>query len=378
MRKSLVACLIAGASSLAGLVHAQQTAPAAPAASTTPAPAPDPPKSVYSQGGMDFSFLFDGYVNGNFNHPDSGFNQYRNFDYRADTAHVNMGKITIDRAPAPVGFHLDLGFGQTFSAIHATDRAPDGLKYFEQAYISFKPKSFKGVEIDAGQFVTSAGAEVIESNANWNYSRSLLFAWAIPYYHFGVRTTVPIGKFTGGFQVVQGWNNVYDNNSGKTFGFTGSYAWKKVTWSNVYYVGPEKTGTNEGIRHVFDSTVVVNPTDKLSYYINVDYLREKQTDGSVAALTGIAAAMRYQATSKFAFASRAEWFDDYDGFSTGTKQSMQEVTLTGEYKIAPWLVSRVEFRNDWSDKSVFEKGSGTAKSQPTILLGIMAVLGPKK
>jgi len=52
------------------------------------------------------------------------------------------------------------------SAIHATDRAPDGLKYFEQAYISFKPKSFKGVEIDAGQFVTSAGAEVIESSGN--------------------------------------------------------------------------------------------------------------------------------------------------------------------------------------------------------------------
>ena len=39
--------------------------------------------------------------------------------------------------------------------------------------------------------------------------------------------------------MVQGWNNVYDNNSGKTFGFNGAYAWKKVTWTNVYYVGPE-------------------------------------------------------------------------------------------------------------------------------------------
>ena len=90
MRKSLVACLIAGAS-LTGLVHAQQTEPAAPAAST-PAPAPAPPKSAFTQGGMDFSFLFDGYVNGSYNHPDSGFNQYRNFDYRADTAqHLRSG-----------------------------------------------------------------------------------------------------------------------------------------------------------------------------------------------------------------------------------------------------------------------------------------------
>jgi len=376
MRKSLVACLIAGAS-LTGLVHAQQTEPAAPAAST-PAPAPAPPKSAFTQGGMDFSFLFDGYVNGSYNHPDSGFNQYRNFDYRADTAHVNMGKITIDRAAAPIGFHLDVGFGQTFSAIHATDRAPQAFKYFEQAYITVKPKSWKGVGVDFGEFVTSAGAEVIESNANWNYSRSLLFAWALPYYHFGLRTTIPIGKFTGGFQVVQGWNNVYDNNSGKTFGFTGSYAWKKVTWANVYYVGPEKTKTNEGIRNLFDSTVTINATEKMSYYVNVDYLREKNLDGSVSSLTGIAGAMRYAFTPKFAFASRAEWFDDYDGFSTGTKQSMQEITLTGEYKVAPWLMTRLEFRNDWSDKAVFERGSGTAKSQPTILFGLIATLGPKK
>src|SRR5437764_11983855 len=119
MRNSLVACLIAGASSLAGLVHAQDTPPATPAASTTPAPAPAPPKSEVTQGGMDFSFMFDGYVNGAYNHPDSGFNQYRNFDFRADTAHVNMGKITIDRAPSPVGLHLDVGFGQTFNWIHS-------------------------------------------------------------------------------------------------------------------------------------------------------------------------------------------------------------------------------------------------------------------
>lgn len=380
MRKRLIACLVAGASSLASLALAQDTPPATPApAAQAPAPAPTPaPKSVFTQGGMDFSFMFDGYADAAYNHPDSGYNQFRNFDFRADTAHVNMGKITIDRAPSPVGFHLDVGFGQAFDWMHSTDRAPEAFKYFEQAYVSVKPKQWKGVQVDFGEFVTSAGAEVIETSSNFNYSRSLLFSWACPYYHFGLRTTIPIGKFTAGFQVVQGWNNIYDNNSGKTFGITGSYAWKKVTWANVYYVGPEKTKTNEGIRSLFDSVVTINATDKLSYYVNVDYMREKQLDKSVASLTGIAGAMRYAFTPKFAFSTRAEWFDDYDGFSTGTKQSMEEITLTGEYKVTPWLITRAEFRNDWSDKSVFEKGSGTAKSQPTILFGLMAVLGPKK
>jgi hypothetical protein len=380
MRKSCLRVLIAGASVLAGTLLAQtDPAPATtPAPASAPAPAPTP--SVFSQHGTDFSFLFDGYADVNFHHPDSGYNQLRNFDFRSDTAHVNMGKITIDHGPAPVGFHLDVGFGQTFNWVHSTDRAPEAFKYFEQAYISFKPKSWKGVQVDVGEFVTSAGAEVIETNANWNYSRSLLFGWAIPYYHFGVRTTIPIGPhFTGGFQVVQGWNNIYDNNSGKTLGFTGAYAWKKVTWSNNYYVGPEKSHTNKGIRHLYDTTVLVNPTDKLSYYINFDYGREAFPGATAAKWGGIAGAMHYQATKKTAIASRVEYFKDADGFSTGVTQAIKEFTFTGEYKLSSWLMARAEFRNDWSDQPFFQQEHGTpCKTQPTALLGVVAFLGPKK
>jgi len=380
MRTSCLRALIAGASVLAGSLLAQDPAPApAPAAASAPAPTPAP--SAFTHFGTDFSFLFDGYVDKNFNNPPSGMNQLQNFDFRANMAHVNMGKITIDHGPAPVGFHLDVGFGQAFDWIHSTDRAPEAFKYFEQAYVSFKPKSWKGVEVDVGEFVTSAGAEVIETNANWNYSRSLLFAWAIPYYHFGVRTSFPIGPhFTGGFQVVQGWNNIYDNNSGKTFGFNGAYAWKKVTWTNVYYVGPEKSHTNKGIRNLYDTTVAVNQTDKLSYYLNFDYGHEAGALGSPSAKWGgVAGAMRYQVGKKTAFASRVEYFKDADGFSTGTAQALKELTLTGEYKMSSWLMARAEFRNDWSDQPFFNKEHSLgSKTQPTALLGIVAFLGPKK
>ena len=37
----------------------------------------------------------------------------------------------------------------------------------------------KGLQIDFGKWVTPNGAEVIETNQNWNYSRSLLFSWAM-------------------------------------------------------------------------------------------------------------------------------------------------------------------------------------------------------
>jgi len=135
-----------------------------------------PPPSNWTRWGTDFSFLFDGYVDANFNNPASGFNGLRYFDVRADTAHFSMGMITLDHGAAPVGFHLDAGFGESFDIIHATDKAPDDLKYIQQAYVSFKPKSWHGVEVDAGEFWSPAGAEVVPTNQDWNYSRSLIFA----------------------------------------------------------------------------------------------------------------------------------------------------------------------------------------------------------
>jgi len=385
MRTRCIALTIVGAFVVTGVVLAQeQQADAVPVPQTqstqTPAAAAAPtPKSPLTQRGTDFSFLFDGYVDGNFNHSDSGFNQLRNFDFRADTAHVNMGKITIDHAPTPFGFHLDVGFGQTFDVIHSTDRAPEAFKYFEQAYLSLKPKSWHGLQIDAGEFVTSAGAKVIETNQNWNYSRPLLFSRAIPYYHFGIRSSFPIGPhLAGGVHVVQRWNNIYDNNSGKTVGLTGAYAWKKVTWSNVCYVGPEESRTNTGIRNLYDTTILVNANDKLSYYINFDYGRDKNIGSGSQQGTGIARAARYAIGRKYAIAGRLELFDDIDGFSTGVAQTVKECTLTGEYKMTNWLMTRLEFRNDGSNQPFFQKDSGTSKNQPTILLGLVAYIAPQK
>jgi hypothetical protein len=59
---------------------------------------------------------------------------------------------------------------------------------------------------------------------------------------------------------------------------------------------------------------------------------------------------------------------------------VKEYTLTGEYKLTDWLMTRAEFRTDWSDKPFFEKQGmpNGAKTQPTVLLGMIAYFAPKK
>src|SRR5450755_4116411 len=114
-----LACLFWSTQAFGQETPATPPAPPEQAPPAAAATAPAPAKSPLTQWGTDFSFMFDGYVDKNFNDPPSGFNGLRNFDVRSDTAHVNMGMITIDHAPAPVGFHLDVGFGETFDIIQA-------------------------------------------------------------------------------------------------------------------------------------------------------------------------------------------------------------------------------------------------------------------
>lgn len=349
------------------------------AAAPAEAAAAAPPE--WSVGGIDFSGLIDGYYSLNFNHPASRANEGRNFDVRANQFSLNMAKLSAEHAPDPIGFRFDLGFGRAFEIVHANETGPGIFRNIEQAYLSVKPPRTKGLEVDFGEFVTWAGAEVIETQSNWNYSRSLLFAYAIPYYHFGLRALMPVtGHFSAGAALVNGWNNVEDNNTGKTGGFTGVYTTGKFTWTHNYYVGPEKNDTNKGLRHLYDTTLLLTPWKTANFYVNFDYGVDRNVGRGARRWAGVAGAARFAVSRHFALAPRLEWFNDADGLMTGAAQKVKEATLTGEYKMADGFLARIEYRHDWSNVPFFDRGAqaGVWRTQPTLLAGFVAFFGPKR
>jgi hypothetical protein len=367
-----------------------QAAPA-PAQAPAPAAAPAAPPPPWSVGPIDFSGLVDGYYSFNFNHPGSATNGLYNFDTKANQFSLNMAKLSMSHSADPIGFQVDFGFGNAFDIINGGEPTL-GTKNIEQAFVSWKPKGKdSGFQMDFGKFVTSAGAEVIESNANWNYSRSLLFSWAIPYYHFGFRATETKGHFTGGFQLVNGWNEVQDVNSGKTLGFVGNITGKKISWMNNYYTGPENPGTNTGWRNLYDTTLLFTPADKFNAYVNFDYGQNKSGTGSTAATAkwyGVAFAGKIQMNDKNSITPRYEWFKDKNGFETGMVctagkdcDALQEFTFTYEHRWTQGLLARVEYRRDWTklqQPGLFQRGStGSSDHQDTFALGVVAFFGPK-
>jgi hypothetical protein len=349
-----------------------------PADTTPPAP---PPK----YNGWVFSGLADGYVTANFNHPYGNSNQLQNFDINYGQPELSLLKGTIDKSDKMLGIHVDVGLGETMRLIHAGDIAAQdhqALRYFEQMYAIVKPAKLHGTEIDFGQFVTSAGAEVIEANSNWNYSRSLLFAWAIPYYHMGFRVNTPITKvWSTSVQVVNAWNTVWGNNNLRNLGFSSAITLPKYTWTVNYYVGPNHLGTTTGKRNLVDSTLLLTPNSIVNVYVNADYGRDNRIGGGYDDWYGVAAAAHIALGKKFAISPRAEFFNDKTGFSTGTKQVVKEGTITGEYKYNDHLIARAEFRHDASDQKFFNRSSAglpLVNSQNTVTLGVMAILGPLK
>lgn len=373
---------------LAIAVTANAQTPATPEPAQTSAPAPATPPT-WSIGPMDISGLIDGYYSYNANRPSYDFNDQvndlYNFNDKTDQFNLSELRLTLNHDPDPVGAHIDLFYGRTNTLINGSSH--DNGDYIEQAFVSLKPPKAKGLELDFGKFVTSAGAEVIEAKDNWNYSRSLLFAWAIPYFHFGLRSSLPVSKTdTVGVQIVNGWNNVSSNNGGVTVGLTNALVKPKYTWNLNYYTGPSNYSTQKGYRNLIDTTLLLTPNAKFNAYLNYDYGQNRNhtdtgegTDTSLDHWQGIAVAAHEQITGTSALAGRFEFFHDNNGYSTGIAQELKEFTGTYEYKWAEGLLARVEVRRDWSDEASFHKGNSSfVNAQTTATAGFIAFFGPKR
>jgi hypothetical protein len=175
-----------------------------------------------------------------------------------------------------------------------------------------------------------------------------------------------------------------------TVGLTNALVKPKYTWNLNYYGGPENANTTNGFRNLFDTTLLLTPSGKFNAYLNYDYGQNRDAnashggDGALSHWQGIAVAARGQVTGKSALAGRYEYFKDYNGWATGITQNLQEITATYEYKWLEGLLTRVEYRGDFSNEPFFAHDSTpdasplSKKNQQTLTVAFIAFFGPKR
>ncbi|HEX9619726.1 MAG TPA: outer membrane beta-barrel protein [Polyangiaceae bacterium] len=386
---------------------------------------------------LEFSAFADAYasVNYNFPKPQDDANGFRAYDTDNGFALAWVG-LDVGYEPDPVGGTLSLRFGPTAETIGASclsaDTACDGergLDVVKQAFVSFQPfGAGSRLTLDFGKFDTIYGAEVAESQHNFNYTRGLLYWLGQPLFHTGLRLGFEIvPELSATALVVNGYNNSVDNNVGKSFGLQLAYAPSdRYALYFGWLGGPEQddtalvecgAGTSysaeqgacvpdaaapdaalyridrgganelEAFRHLLDLVVVYSPIDVLGLQLNADYGTEGVRGASGVehqSFYGVMLAARLELTDVWAVAGRGEYYADPDGRTTGfSDTSLASGTLTLEALPTENLVLRLEQRADFVIDSEAERdGAATtelfgkdlrdgASQQHTTTLGVV-------
>jgi len=368
----------------AGLAQTQPPAEQ-PATATTDAAAPAPadrdkdkdkPEVPAFFRGTEIGGLLDAHYDYFSTKPD-GDAQYRNFDTRHNQFRVSMAQIWLAKAPTAdsrAGYKVKMSVGPATTMVQSYEPGTSPvLENIEEGFISYLAPVGKGLQVDVGKFVTQHGAEVIEAKDNWNYSRSLLFALAIPYYHAGVRVSYsPGSKVSLMGNIVNGWNNVSENNSAKTYGAQVTLKpTAAFTLVQNYMAGPEQPNDSVDWRQLADTVATYTVTPKFSLMANYDYGTDT-VSGARVHWDGVGGYARYQANKYVALSPRVEWYSDPSGFTTGTVQALKEVTGTLELKPTDTFMWRIEYRTDFSDSAVFKTSEGELqKTQSSIAFGLL-------
>ena len=322
----------------------------------------------------------------NSNRPATGATSYRVFDFNDNSFNLDVAELVVQIAaskPNDAGFRVDFAAGNSIPQITKTQDQNAAQFDLQQAFASYIAPLGSGLRFDVGKFVTHMGYELIEGydGYNDNYSRSILFGYAIPFTHTGVKASYAFSsKVAGMIEVVNGWDLLRDNNRSKSVGaqLTLTPAAPLTVFLN-WIGGAELENDNHTNRNVFDLVAIVKPTKSLTLGVNGDYGTENGTSavnpGSDATWKGIAGYATVAMTSKFSIALRGETFHDEDGvrLGTGTKATLSEVTFTPAYKFTDHVVLRGEVRYDTANQPILTKRGTLADKQTTVGANVIFV-----
>ncbi|HTQ61184.1 MAG TPA: outer membrane beta-barrel protein [Candidatus Solibacter sp.] len=365
--------------------------------------------------GTTLNLMLDGYYGYNFNAPVGRVNLLRAYDVSSNSFSLNQATVVLERAPdvsvgRRFGARVDLQYGQATETVQGSasnELRPQTYRPIFQAYGTYIAPVGSGLTIDFGKWASSLGVEGNYNKDQINYSRSYFFNF-LPFYHMGIRASYNLtSKVNLTYWLVNGAQQTEDFNGFKSQAFIFTLKpTSTVSWNVNYYFGQEQrdvvavlnpglpteptqpglpttpiTPTPNGREHIFDSYLTWNATPKLALVGEADYVVNRVFSNSAPGhVTGGAAYARYQLRPKFALAGRAEYLSDRGGLFSGTTQALKETTITAEYKVTDGLISRWEWRRDFSNQPFFLTSDPglLKKEQNTATVGLIWWWGGKQ
>ena len=276
----------------------------------------------------------------------------------SNTFQLDQAWISIDNAATEDsrgGVHLDYEWGNVNSG------GLGGALY--SGYVSYLAPLHNGINLDLGLMPTLIGAEVAQTNANFNVTRG--FVWGIqPVTNVGAVTS---GALTDNISVAIGVLNdpfaapAVDNNNEKAVTAQVAYAADGWSASAQMVWGESSPGVDTG---VYDFLVSGDVSEDLAAWVNYTLLANDDgpADGEVH---GIAAAARMALSEEMGVALRGEaLIIDVDLGET----ELYSITVTTDYALTDHLTAKGELRVNLSADDVYTGSRSVASEDASAMI----------
>ncbi len=318
----------------------------------------------------------------NADNPARQLNLGRVFDINDNRIQINQLDLHIERKADPhqfdLGGRIELLYGTDSRFIHSSDfidygnkettstsssglyRGPEYQFDIPQIYFDLTLPVGEGIRLRFGKFLFF---KQIDPNASVFYSHSFTFGAALPFTLTGITGEYRINDrltIEGGFS--RGWGQTFTDTNGAIDGL-GRVRYKLGDATDLSFaliVGPELFGDNSHYRAVFDGTLTYSVDEHLTLLFDGVYGYQAEPSGATSdQWYGLSTYAVYKVNDALNVNSRAEFYRDEEGFTTGIRQTLFEATLG--LTITPFATDpigqnfkiRPEIRYDYSTARYF-------------------------
>ena len=348
---------------------AQSGAPPPPA--DTSAKSPDPAPTALA------GFKLTGYAAGSYVYSgrssDDTMIVGRLYDRLQNRFMLNALALVVDKpydaARFSAGFHTELLIGQDATLIRSNGFELGTHADLPHLYITLNvpTASGNGLQFKVGRIPTLLGLEVIETNANANWSEGNQFIYVENFTGTGLSVETKFNNYVDlQVRVINGWDQVSDNNNRKSLmGRVGLYPNALTSLALVGYWGPEQAANNTANRYGVEG-LLWRKLGKTAVWVQGDYGAE-QANAALADPTqdakwwALGGWVTYDPSATIGLALRGDYVNDENGarssgvlgYPPSTGQKFGSGTATLNIKAWPSAVVRPELRYDRSSLATF-------------------------
>ena len=379
MRAVMLASLLV----VPGLLAAQGAATTPPPPPSPPPPPPPPPALALKVTGFaEASYAYSRHSMGD------TIIVGRLYDRLQNRFTLNAFGVVLDKPYDPAkrsaGFHVEALFGQNATVIKsgggALDLGTQGDIPHLYVTLNLPTASGSGVQFKAGRIPTLMGLEVIETTANPNWSEGNQFIYVENFTALGVSLETKLNRYLDvQFRVINGWDQVSDNNNRKSLmGRVGISPDTLTSIGLVGFWGPEESGDNTANRYGVEA-LLWRKLGGAQLWVQSDYGREQAnsalpTPGQDAKWWALGSWLLYDFRPSLGLALRGDYVDDESGartsgsfgFPANTGHKFGSATATLNIRAWPNAAVRPEVRYDRSTLAAF----AGKKDQVSVALGV--------